>query len=400
MTVQKPSERSEDVAELLARFDVFDDAHFERMDEVLTYAREKCPVAHSTADGGLHLVTTYDEVKRVLSDPETFSSKEASPRPTPIALPPLTVDAPLHGDFRKVIQRFFTRPYLRKHEEEMREIARECIARFLDKRECDFVRDFALPYTSATTAKVVFDEDDPNRMDAAAAAVERVVRENSPEAYQGLAELAAAYMQERASSAADRDDLISAVVTGQVGGRPMTPEEQIGMVTVLFLGALDTTRGAIANIAAAVARDPELQERLHDPDWLRHDLDEFLRHETPVLALRRLVARDCTLGGAELKAGDIVMMMFASANRDESVYPRADQLDFENHRAGHLAFGYGVHRCLGATMAQVLIGIAFEELFKQVENLRLAGPDAGPDYGAGAVYTPTRLDIEFDRVAG
>jgi cytochrome P450 len=92
--------------------------------------------------------------------------------------------------------------------------------------------------------------------------------------------------------------------------------------------------------------------------------------------------------------------MFASANRDESVYPQAGQLDFENHRVGHLAFGYGVHRCLGATMAQVLIGIAFEELFAQVTNLRLAGPEAGPAYEAGAVYTPTRLHIEFDRVTG
>jgi cytochrome P450 len=92
------------------------------------------------------------------------------------------------------------------------------------------------------------------------------------------------------------------------------------------------------------------------------------------------------------------MMMFASANRDESVYPNADQLDFENHSAGHLAFGYGVHRCLGATMAQVLIGIAFEELFKQVTNLRIAGPDAGPEYEAGAVYTPTRVLVEFDRL--
>jgi cytochrome P450 len=234
--------RQEDVAELLARFDVFDDAHFARMNEVMAHARQQCPVAHTTADGGLHLVTTYDEVRQVLGDPVTFSSKEASPRPTPIGLPPLTVDAPLHNDFRKVIQRFFTRPYLRKYEENMREIARDCIAGFVEKGSFDVVSEFALPYTSATTAKVVFDEDDRTKMDAAAAAVERVARENSPEAYQGVAELAAQYMQERASSAAHSDDLISAVVSGRVGGRPMTPEEQIGMVTVLFIGALDTTR--------------------------------------------------------------------------------------------------------------------------------------------------------------
>ncbi|PWI06641.1 cytochrome P450 [Streptomyces sp. NWU339] len=391
---------NEDLAQLLQHFDIFNDEHFSRRWEVMEYARDKCPVAHSSADGGLHLVTRYEHVKKVLSDPDTFSSVESSPRPSPVPLPPLDVDPPLHGHFRKLLNRYFTRPYLRKHEPVMREIAREAIAAFADRGRCEFISEFAIPFTSATAAKIVFDEDDKERMARAVAAVEKVARENSPEAYQAVAALAAEYMTERQDPADDRDDLISAIARGEVDGRPLTVEERIGVVTVLFIGGLDTTRGAISNIAANVARHPELEGRLRNPDWIRSDLDEFLRFESPVLALRRQVTKDCTLGGASLKAGDIVMLLYASANRDKSRFPDADRLDFTGNGGGHLAFGFGIHRCVGATLARIQIEIAFDELFKHITNLRWEGPDAGPAYEAGAVLTPTRLVLGFDPVAG
>lgn len=400
MTIDETTPAHREPADLLPEFDLFDDTHFVHLDETMAHARTQCPVAHTSAHGGMHLVTRYEDVKAVLSDPETFSSRESTPLPSPVRLPPLDVDPPLHNQMRKVINRFFTRPYLRQHEEVMREIARSTVSRFADNGQVDFINEFAIPFTSATAAKVVFDEDDPDRMSRAVAAVERVARENSPEAYQGVAMLAAEYMAERAGSDAGSDDLISAIAAGTVGDRPLTQEEQLGIVTVLFIGGLDTTRGAIGNIAASVARDPDLENRLRDPDWIRKDLDEFLRHESPVLTLRRVVTRDVELGGTQLREGDILSLMYASANRDKAEFPDADNLNFEDHHRGHLAFGFGVHRCLGSTLAQTQIAIAFDELFQQVTNLRLAGPESGPDYQAGAVFTPTRLVLTFDRVKG
>lgn len=400
MTIDHLNTQNDDLAQLLSEFDPFSEAHFARLPEAMEYARGKCPVVHTQSHGGMYLVTRYADVKSVLSDPETFSSKEASPLPSPVPFPPFTADPPLHNQYRKVVNRFFTRPYLRRHEDTMREIARSCIERFVDRGEVDFIEEFAVPFTVTTVADIVFDESDEERLKRAVKAVERVVHENSPEAYQGVAEIAMEYMAERAARAAESDDLLSAIVTGTVDGRPMTQEEQLGMVTILFIASLDTTRGAIANIAAAVAAQPELEARLRKPDWIRDDLDEFLRWQSPVIELRRLVTRDVELNGVQLHAGDIVMLMYASANRDKAEFPDADNLNFDAHHRQHLAFGFGVHRCLGFMVAQTQIAIAFDELFKRITNLRLAGPDSGPDYQAGAVYTPIKLKLAFDRIDG
>lgn len=391
------STTADPVRDVLASFDLFDDAYYEQMPEAMKYARGKCPVTHTSAYGGMYMVTTFPLVKQVLSDPETFSSKESSPLPSPVRLPPLDVDPPLHEDFRAFLQPFFTRPHLKQYEPVLRELARDAIETFIDKGEFDFIQDFAIPYTSAAAAKVIFDEDDPSKLATAVTAVERIVRENSPESYQGLAMLAAEYLAER-SKAGAADDIIAAVAKATVEGRPLTMEEQVGVITVLFIGGLDTTRGAISNITATLAHDPALEERLRRKNWVREDLDELLRFQSPVIALRRLVTRDTVLGEQELKAGDIVMMMFASANHDEEHFPHAEELDFDRGDSRHLAFGHGEHNCLGATFARLQIDVAFDELLSRITNIRPAGPDAGPVYQAGAVQAPIKLQLTFDRL--
>jgi len=381
----------------LADFDLFDDTCFARMDEVMEHARSTCPVAHTRAHGGMYLVTTFPLLKEVLSNPEVYSSTESTPLPSPVRLPPLDVDPPLHEDFRKFLNPFFTRPHLMKYEPVLRDLARTAIEKFLDKGQVDFIDDFAIPFTSSAAAKIVFDEDDPSRLQRAVKAVERIVRENSPESYQGLAVLAAEYLAERAETA-DDGSIISAIASATVDGRPLTMEEQIGVVTVLFIGGLDTTRGAISNIAATLAHEPDLEHRLRQKNWVKNDLDELLRQQSPVLALRRIVTRDVVLGDQQLTKGDILMLMYSSANRDAEHFPGADILDFDRKDKNHLAFGHGTHRCLGATFARMQIDIAFDELLGRITNVRPSGPDAGPIYQAGAVYAPTRLAIAFDRV--
>ncbi|MDT2005814.1 cytochrome P450 [Rhodococcus opacus] len=283
-----------DHAELLAQFDLFDDDSFARMPEVMEYARSRCPVAHTSAHGGLYMVTKFEDVKAVLSDPETYSSVESTPLPSPVRLPPLDVDPPQHSEFRKLLNPYFARPYLLKFEEVLRDLARQAIDTFVDRGEVEFVHDFAIPFSSAAAAKIVFDENDGDRLKRAVAAVERIARENSAESYEGLAVLAAEYLAERTEIGGD--SIIAAIVRATVDGRQLTMEEQIGIVTVLFIGGLDTTRGAIGNIAAALAKDPSLEDVVRKPDWIRDDLDEFLRYNSPVLALRRLVTRDVVLG--------------------------------------------------------------------------------------------------------
>ena len=140
-----------------------------------------------------------------------------------------------------------------------------------------------------------------------------------------MAALAEELLRERAASGSQRDDVLSAIVNGTVEGRPLTMEEQVGATTILFTGGLDTTKAALGNIARHLAEDPALEQRLRDPEWIKADLDEFLRYESPIMFMARTVTRDTELGGCPLKAGDRVAVHYASANRDESRFEHADR---------------------------------------------------------------------------
>ncbi len=178
----------------------------------------------------------------------------------------------------------------------------------------------------------------------------------------------------------------------------MTPEERLGVVTVLFLGGLDTTRGAIANIGYHLAAHEGVEARLRDPLWVQTDLDEFLRYETTVSVMGRLVMEDTVLNGCPLKAGDKVAIHFNMANRDPDKFERPDELVFDRESNPHIAFGLGIHRCLGLHFARIQISMAFNELLSRVTNLRLK-PSAEFKRTAGVSFpSPDILHLQFDRV--
>jgi cytochrome P450 len=181
------------------------------------------------------------------------------------------------------------------------------------------------------------------------------------------------------------------------GGRRLTEDEQVGILVVMFLAGLDTTRGAITTIAYHVAKDPTLEARLRDPRWARRDLDEFLRLESPVGCLARRVTKDTELGGVRLSAGAQLLLRFDSANRDPRKFVDPDQLNFNVRRGGHTGFGLGLHRCIGALLARMQIQVAFHELFKRVTNLRL-GEESDMAWMPGIANGPESLALTFDRV--
>jgi cytochrome P450 len=176
-------------------------------------------------------------------------------------------------------------------------------------------------------------------------------------------------------------------------------EEQVGVVVVLFLGGLDTTKATLGNIVRHMIEDPALERRLRDPRWIREDLDEFLRYETPVTFQARTVTRETVLNGCPLKAGDRIALHFAAANRDPSRFGDPDALDFDREQNPHAAFGLGVHRCIGLHFARMQIEIAFDALLRRITNLRVAGGEH-IEMAKGVVLTPERLPIEFDLRAG
>jgi cytochrome P450 len=367
----------------------------------LAEARAGCPVPHSRVHD-LGIVTRYDDLRFVLEHPDIFSSEDPNIfGKLPVRIPPLDSDPPLQQEFRRLLNPFFSRSYFSRFEPDARRIAAKAIDGFIDRGSCEFVAEFAVPFSAGVLAQLVFDETDERRLERALGYVTAVAEEQTHQAFADLAGLAGEYLAEKAqhsegSSGADQDSILGAIVNGSIEGRPLTPEEQIGVVTVLFLGGLDTTRGALGNIAAQLAADPAIEARLRDPDWAKHDLEEFIRYESPVITMARTVTREVELGGRTLRSGDRLALHFGSANRDEDRFEQADRLRFDRARTGHAGFGLGIHRCIGMHFARFQIAIAFDELLTRLTGVLLRPGHTVPK-APGVVNGPLRLEIEFDR---
>jgi cytochrome P450 len=385
-----------DCEAILPHFDIYNPEHVQIRDDVLAYAREHCPVPHTDSEGGFHLITRYEDVRRVLLDPATFSSKAVGPRPNPICLNPLDVDPPYQVELRKLLNPLFSRAALMRFEPVMRGIARDLVDGWVDRETIDLAIDFSIPFAATTLARIVFDGFEDRTV---VEIVDVVARIGSGDllAYGELLNHAANFLAMYEGRSENIDNrLVAALLEGTVdGGRPLTTEERLGVISVTFLGGLDTVRGVIPMIALELDADPTLEHRLRDPNWVRNDLDELIRLLSPVTTLARTVTRDCEVGDTKLKAGDRVLVFFGSASRDPERFDNPDVLAFDTPRPAHASFGLGVHRCLGMHLARLQLEIAFDELFKQITNIKVAGPVT---WATGIAQIPESLPIRFDRV--
>jgi cytochrome P450 len=382
------------VAEILQNVDLYADDQSENLIDALAVARTECPVLHTDADGGYYVITRYEDVRTVCENPDIFSSAQPGLRGVPVRVIPVDSDPPEHQHFRHFLNHYFSRTFLLRYEEQMREIARDAIAEFIDKGSLDVVRDYAVPFSAGSLARIVFATDNKELVQRGVLAVNRVAVESTPETFQKVAELAMEAMAE--VRGADREDVLAALVTAEVDGRPLTVEERLGIVTALLLGGLDTTRGMIVHIAYHLATRPEIEPVLRTPDWWHGALDEFLRYETTVSFMARTVTRDTELGGTRLRAGDRLAVHFYSANRDADRFERPDQLDLDRPNKPNAAFGIGIHRCVGQNFARIQLAVAFEELLAQATNFRLQGGELRGVAGV-PLGTPERLWLAFDR---
>jgi len=389
-----------DLPSLLASFNLFDPEHEDWKYDAFAYAREHCPVVRTETEltGPMWMVTRYADVRRVLEDPQTFSSEGGSPAPTPIGLGPLDSDPPLHTLFRKLLNPYLSRKYSLTFEDEMRSIARELIDGFVDNGKVELLSEFAGPFVSRVLASVVFNETDMTKMEHAKEVVFRVTEDGTEEAFMGLGMLAAEYLAAATENPPEEDGILRSLVTGEIGGEPLDPQKALGAICVLFLGGLDTTRSAIGTIAMYVALQPELEARVRDPRWVRNDMDEFIRLTSPVASFGRTVTADTEVGGCPMKKGDRVLVRFDSANRDEEKFPNAEQLQFDPPRGGNAGFGLGIHRCIGMHLARVEIAVAFEELFSRITNLRFDGEPGSLKWAPGIANCPDRVPLTFDKL--
>ena len=190
---------------------------------------------------------------------------------------------------------------------------------------------------------------------------------------------------------------LGALLTAEVNGEPLSDMDVISYVFLLFFGGLDTTTAALANALVVLDRDRDLRATLIEhPEKMATAVEEFLRFEAPVQALGRTLSRDIEMGGQRMRAGERALLVWASANRDPAAFPDPDTIDLDRTPNRHLAFGVGLHRCLGSNLGRAMFHILLERLLARLPDYRVTEDPTPHRYSdAGIVFALHHLPAEF-----
>jgi len=338
--------------------------------------RGRCPVAHSDQHDGYWIVTGYDDVLRVAQDWQTFSSAHGvsvPAKPSNLLAIPEHVDPPLHRAYKRIINPYFTVAAVAPYEAPTRELVTRLVDAFVERGACDFMAEFATPFPGLAFFDFVLGApaDQLAELNAMAATVSIPTNPDARAAGAWMFRWIQEFVAERRTQPA-RGDVVDAILGAEIEGRPITDEEIIGMIQLLILGGLETTAGALGQIMIRFAREPEIPALLRSrPELLPGAIEELLRLDSPFLAIGRTAMQDAEVGGRAVKRGEKVMIYFASANRDDHEFPRADAFDPTRTSNRHLAFGAGPHRCAGSNLARLNLRVALEELLARLHDVAL-----------------------------
>jgi len=377
--------------------------------EVYAHLRERRPIARSDAHGGFWILTRHEDVMAAAADWETFSSAEGAhlPRqPGQLLFVPLDYDPPLHTAYRDVFAQALAPARVRELEPPIGVLAAGLVGDYAAAGGGDFVAAVAVHFPIRTIASML------GLSDAVSARIrdftERIWAAFGHDARSSaLTELIDLLMAEAvARREAPREDLLTELVQADVDGRPLTDAELRSTLAAFAIAGHETTMNASANLMHDLAQRPALQQRLRDDlPALRRAIDESLRLRAPAHLFVRTVTRDVDFRGAAMKRGEKVVLVYASANRDEAKCPHADAFDPDRRMANSLTFGWGIHRCVGIHLARAELRVLAGQMlahgpFELAGEVRSSGMEGGHHMGVRALplrFThPTRGD-EGDR---
>jgi cytochrome P450 family 142 subfamily A polypeptide 1 len=361
---------------------------------VYRWLRDEHPVYRDELNG-IFGISRYEDVVEIEKHPTRYSSARGS-RP---CLDPqqsmIDSDDPVHQCRRRLVARRFTPRAVKQNEDGVRAVVTRLIDRIAPRGECDVVRDLAAPFPASVIGqKLGFP---PELWDKCREWSEVTMHDggqypgdgSQPETTSRTVEAVLEFAVEtmaiaQARREEPRDDLISVWANEEIDWpdgtrRRMTDDELVSEALLLLDGGAETTRSVIGTTCVALGEHPDQHALLRDdPSILATTgVEEIIRWVSPLLNMARTATEDHELHGVEIKAGDELLLMYASANRDERVFADPDRFDVTRDHNLHVAFGFGTHFCLGASLARLEIRVMFEELLRRLPDLRLA-PGAQP----------------------
>jgi len=370
--------------------------------EHFTWMRAHAPVYWDDA-GQVWGVTRYDDVLEVSRRPDLFCSGRSS-RPDAPAIPSMiNLDDPAHRRRRGLVSRGFTPRRVGAHEPKIRALCRELLDAVAPKGRCEFVSEIAAPLPMAMIGDLLGVEPEDRLTlqrwsdDLLGATSVTATPEAAAAAGKAFAEYAAYNRKVVADRRArPRDDLMSVLVQAEIDGERLSDEDLLQEGLLILVGGNETTRHVLTGGCEALCRHPEQMRMLREePSRIPTAVEEMLRWVTPIQNMNRTAVRDVELGGQTIRQGDKVLLLYPSANRDESVFPDPFRFDVTRDPNPHVAFGFGAHFCLGASLARLELRVLFEELLPRFPDLRLAADTPPPAAPSNFIRGLTRMEVEL-----
>jgi cytochrome P450 len=337
-----------------------------------------CPVARSSKFGGFWVLSKYADVVEAARDTETFSSAEGISIPkvgSLIPLVPIEADPPLHTEFRRTLQHEFSRGRMEKLEPSIRKLTNELIDGFIDRGAADLAVELATPLPSIVLAELLgLPREDWATFRGHVAGLVATSKVGDVEAN---TETSVAFAMHFMAALEDRrqhprDDMLTRIVNSTVQGRPVGPEEALGLTLVTVIAGHETTVGGIGSMLLHVGTTPAAKARLlPDPSLIPRAVEETVRMEAPIQGAARTVLRPAHIRGRTFEPGERVWLLYAAGNRDTEAFVDPDTFDLDRKPNRHLGFGEGVHRCVGAPLAQIEMRIVLEEVLRRMPKLRI-----------------------------
>ncbi|PAU82173.1 cytochrome P450 [Halovibrio salipaludis] len=354
--------------------------------------RRECPVAWSPFQHWS--LFRHSDVMQVLHEPETFSNAVSQHLSVPNGM-----DPPEHGRYRAVIEPYFSPDAMARFEPRCREIARELVQSLPQAGSIDvipaFAEDFALRIQCAFMGWRC-DLHEPlrewlHRNQTATLAGDRDAMAQVAVDFDST--IRSLLAERRATSNDAPEDTTTALMRETVNGRALTDEELVSILRNWTVGELGTISASVGIVLNTLARNPQLRNRLAEaPENLGKTIDEILRRDAPLMSNRRVTTCPVTLGGRRIEAGERLTLLWASANRDETVFGDPEALNPDANADQNLLYGAGIHVCPGAPLARLELNTLFEELLYWRPQFEPEGTAKRARYPAGGF---ARLPLRF-----
>ena len=367
--------------------------------------RRTSPLLH-VPQADAWMIFDYDGAKRALTDDDVFSSSMGTAgRRNPEWF--IFYDAPRHTLTRALISRAFTPRVVTGLEPRIRQLSRELLNQTIERGEMDLAADFSIPLPLMVIAELLGapGEDRPHFRRWSDAMLELSytlsagpAADDASRAYADAAAEMHTYLmgvlEQRRT--APRDDLLSRLLEAEIDGERLTDEEILGVFQLLLIAGHETTTNLLNNAFLCLVEHPAQLARVQAaPDLLPSLIEEVLRYRSPVQWMFRATRRAVELHGQVIPAGKLVLPVIGAANRDPAQFSDPDAFDIGRTPNPHIAFGHGIHFCLGAALARLEAKVALADLLEHLRDFALASDQPWQPRKALHVLGPSALPVRF-----